>query len=158
MTWYNTPERVQALWAEAASWEGVPFRLNGRTREGVGCAGLTHAIPFTLGALPDLELPRGSSRWGDQLRVARMSNFMREHPELFEPVGLREVLPGDIITGRSGEGEYHLGTWLSDWNGQAKSFIHAVPRYGVSFSNLMDPTYVKQLVAVWRIKHESTRP
>lgn len=154
-SWYNTEERLQTLFRVVAGWMQTPFMLNGKTKEGCGCAGGQLGIHCETGALEDFELPRGTGRLGDQIALAHMSTFLETRPEFFRVH--EEVQAGDIITGRTIVGEYHLGTFLGLWKGQQQSFIHCIPKYGMSHSNLLDPTYRDRLVAVWRIKHEGER-
>ncbi len=151
---YDTEERIQLLFKVVVEWLNVPFLLNGKTKEGAGCAGSQHGIHIQTGALEPFEIPRGTTRLGDQIAIAHMSNFLKTRPEFFQ---VENPEPGDIITGKTRVGEFHLGTYLGIWKNQKRAFVHCLPRYGMSISNLFDPTYEEKRVAVWRIKHEEDR-
>lgn len=164
--WYDTPERIKALKIAAAVWIGTPFMTNGRAlREAVDCHNLTYAIHRETGALPPLDLPRGSGRVGDQKRVATMSKHLAKIPEfaaidlktIFPDAGEPEFVPGDLVTFRTRTGEYHMGTWLGEVRGQQMTVIMASRHAGVTYINLFDPTYCERVVAVWRIRGEEER-
>lgn len=147
--YYNTPERIAALHAEALTWLGTPFRTNGRAKgKAVDCHNLCYAIQRHTGAWPEFEVPRGKSGIAGQLQVRRMSNFLETRPESVL-VKDRQPLPGDIVTGNTVGGEYHMGLYLGTVNGQPHTVIMASPR-GVTLSTLADPTLRHKIVAVWR--------
>lgn len=147
--YYNSPERVEALVAEARSWIGTPFRTNGRAKgRAVDCHNLCYAIQRAVGAWPEFEVPRGQSGIAAQKQVRRMSQFFETRPESIL-VENGDPLPGDVVTGRTIGGEYHMGLYLGDVDDQGKTIIMA-KFGGVVFVNLFDPTYLKKIVAIWR--------
>lgn len=154
-SYYYTEERLQTLFQVVEGWMQTPFMLNGRSKEGAGCAGSQMAIHSETGALEWFELPKATGGLGDQIAAMHISKHLRERTEFFQVDGAPE--PGDIITVRTRVGEFHMGTFLGRWKGQEQSFVHCAPKYGMSHSNLFDPTYHERLVAVWRIKHEEDR-
>jgi probable lipoprotein NlpC len=120
------------LIAEALSWQSVPYRLGGESRDGVDCSGFVRAV---LGAaLPSrAPFPRTSEGF---------AGFGRE-------VSLIE--PGDILIFTEEGRAFHVGIALS-----AASFIHAAsdgPRRGVIISNLDEAYWAGRLGGIRRIEY-----
>lgn len=74
--------------AEALTWEGVPWRHQGRTRKGIDCAGLPILVGLSLG-LTDYN-PRDYPRRPD-------GTFLSHFEKVLERVGVVSIQPGDVI-------------------------------------------------------------
>ena len=158
-SYYDSTDRWMLLFNVVEGWLKTPFFFGGSSKEGADCGGAQLGVHIETGALEPFPIPRGVGTIADQLALARMSRFLSERPEFFmvDTPGV-----GDLMTGRiRNAGEYHIGTYLGTWHdecgAQGKAFVHCLPHYGVSISNLFNPTYSEKLVSVWRIKHEDDR-
>lgn len=147
---YSTDERIAALLAEAATWIGTPFKTNHRAKgRSVDCHNLLYALHRATEALPEFEIPRGRSGIAGQLQVRRMSDFFATRPEFADVTG-QEPIIGDILTGKTIGGEYHMGMFLGTINNQPKTCISAL-HDGVKYVNLFDPTWSEPIIANWRV-------
>ncbi len=127
-------ERVAGirLIAEALSWQAVPYRLGGESREGVDCSGFVRTVL-------SLTLPSGGP-------------FPRTS-EGFAQLGAKQTLiePGDILVFSEAGKVFHVGIALSE-----NSFIHAAsdgPRTGVIISSLHESYWAQRLSGIRRIDY-----
>lgn len=160
-SFYDSPEHQAALIAAARCWLGTPFRTNGHAcGQACDCHNLVYALHGITGAWGPFPIPRGQSGIAGMLQVRRMSSFFHTRPECREvelpdeatPDLILPLLhPGDILTGQTVGGEYHLATYLGTVDGQQGTLLSTTQRSGVSFFNLLDPSWHRPLVAVFRI-------
>ena len=156
MHYYYTDERIEALTTEARSWLGTPFRTNGHAKgQCVDCHNLTYALHRATGAFPEFEVPRGMSGIAGQLQVRRMSNFFAEKPFMELVNELDAILPGDIVTGKTIGGEYHMGTCLGDLPEMPRAVIASQARFGVALGSLANDYLTHEIVSIWRILEQS---
>ena len=89
--------------AAALSWEGVPFRHQGRSRAGVDCVGYGRCVGLELGLLDDYDVTnyRRNADGADLLRD------LRAHMGREKPIG--QALPGDVLVFRDRQFIVHLG-------------------------------------------------
>ncbi len=160
-TYFSTQERIEQLEAEAKSWIGTPFFGDGMAKGlkgGVCCHLLCYSILRNIEAIPELPIPRKQSPGlGGQIKLAKMSAWMNEQPCWVQlPKALDRIseitLIGDIVSFRIKRGEWHLGVRLPDEGGQTLRFIHCLPAFGVTVSNLHDATYDQRTFSAWRVK------
>lgn len=90
----------RALVDAARAYIGVPFRHQGRTREGMDCAGLVMAALNDLGRFPDDVEGYGMSPWLDGLQMAVEAFY---GPPTAEPIE-----PGDVLLMRFRSQPQHL--------------------------------------------------
>lgn len=120
------------LIAEALSWQGVPYRLGGQSREGVDCSGF-------VGSVLDAALPA-------------LGPFPRTS-EGFAALGKSQsgIEPGDILVFVEAGTVFHVGIALSE-----HSFIHSAsqgPRRGVIISGLDEAYWARRLGDIRRIEY-----
>ncbi|MDP0498668.1 MAG: hypothetical protein Q7P63_01085 [Verrucomicrobiota bacterium JB022] len=167
-TFYDTPERQAQLIAEARTWLHTPFRTNGSAKgKACDCHNLVYALHCATGAWGPFPIPRGQSGIAGMLQVRRMSSFFHTRPECrevelpdesFGILRLVESLqPGDILTGETIGGEYHLATFLGTVDGQLGAIVSTTHRSGVAFFNLLDPSWSRPIVTTFRILPHDVR-
>ena len=133
----------------ARKWLGTPFRTNGRAiGKAADCHNLTYALHRATGAFPAFEIPRGQCGIAGQLQVRRMSDFFAQKEFMQEVSGVK---PGDIVTGKTIGGEYHMATFLGDLPEMPQAIIAAQFRLGVTLASLANDEVADQVVAIWRI-------
>lgn len=151
-SYFQQAEQFEQLRAVAETWVGTPFALNGSLKgAGVSCQHLPTEIYKECGMNVEWMPPRGTGGAADQEKENRMSAFIAATGRfLLVPmaVGAYERLqPGDLLTFRVVRGEYHLGLFMER---QGLIFLHTISPYGVSYSNLYDPTYAQRFLNAWR--------
>lgn len=88
--------------AEALSWEGVPFRHQGRSRSGVDCVGYGRCIGRELGLLGETDATNyRRNADGVDLLAALRANMGREKP-------INQALPGDVLVFRDRQFIIHV--------------------------------------------------
>ncbi|MBX6323088.1 MAG: C40 family peptidase [Rhodospirillaceae bacterium] len=104
-----------AIIAAARSWKGVPWRHQGRSRQGVDCVGLVVAVARDLGLHP-VDWTAYRRHAADREIVARFRAQLHEVP-------LAEAQPGDVLLFREQAYPCHAAI-LSVWHG-VPHIIHA---------------------------------
>jgi len=110
----NSRHVVKQLNAQLSQWRGTPYRYGGLERSGVDCSG------FVFRTYRD--------RFGIVLPRTTIAQT-----KLGTKVSRKELLPGDLVFFKTGEGEYGLHVGIYDSNGK---FIHASTSRGVIRSSL----------------------
>jgi len=168
-TWFNTPERIDALEAAALSWVGTPFVANSRVkgkRGGTCCHMLAEQIYLEAGHTLPFQAPSASMKWSDISKVSLIEKFFDTQTDLFQtlenlrtsaksadktlpspdPCLLTPVsLPGDVVGFRIGGCIHHVGIALSGGR-----FVHCMRGMGTKIFNLNDPTYAPRIEKIWR--------
>lgn len=119
-----------ALYLQAASWLGVPYRNGGTTRRGIDCSGLS--VQLYQGVY-GTKLPRSTT---EQLSTSKR----------VRKGALRE---GDLVffsSSKSPRRVAHVGIYLKDGR-----FVHASSSRGVMVSNLNETYYRKHWMRGGRI-------
>lgn len=141
-SWFNTPGRISALQAEAASWIGTPFFPNGNTKGmGVSCQKIVSEIYKAVGCC-SVEVPDVSMAHARFSRDASIvADFMDGRSEVAR---VDSPEPGDMLGFRIYRVIHHCGLYLGD-----SRFIHA-SEAGTNYGYLSDATYSSRLAAIWR--------
>lgn len=126
----NDPNKT--LYAEAASWIGVPYKYGGMTKRGTDCSGLTFQLH--------------KSTYNTTLRrtAAEMARYN------VKTIKKNELMPGDLVffaTSNNKKEVTHVGVYLKD-----NFFIHASSIAGVVVNNLNEDYYKKRLIKCGRVK------
>ena len=109
------PEAARAaLLEQYLDWAGVPYRMGGRSREGLDCSGF---IQLTYLQRFGVELPRDTSA---QRGVGRKVEPSR-------------LLPGDLVFFDTGPTGRHVGIYVGK-----RQFLHVSSSTGVMLSRLDD--------------------
>lgn len=151
-TYFQQAQQIEKLLAVAETWVGTPFVLNGNIKgAGVSCQHLPAEIYKECGLNVEWTPPRGTGGAADQEKENRMSEFIAATNQ-FIMVPMADgnynlLMPGDLLTFRVVRGEYHLGLFLAQ---SGLIFLHTISPYGVSYSNLFDPTYATRFLKAWR--------
>lgn len=95
------PVDVAARIERARSFIGTPFRLQGRTRDGLDCVGLIAVIHDLKDVAPDNYGLRGVDRTAAEV-------LLRRHFKLRFDGAPR---PGDVLLLLPGSAQLHLGLW-----------------------------------------------
>lgn len=151
-TWYNTPERIDALEKAAREWVGTPFVANSRIQGphgGTCCHMLAEQLYIAAGYPLGFDVPAGSMRWSSVSTVSLIAQFFDERPDIFQRVDLAaiEMMPGDVIGFRIGGCVHHVGVVL-----RGGKFVHCMRGLGTKIFNLNDPTYARRIDIIWRPK------
>lgn len=114
---------------EARTWIGVPYRHQGRGRNGVDCLGLLQMIAEKLGIAGYDELDYSRNPSG--LRMARL---LGEHLQRIEYVEARE---GDILHMATAKEPQHLAIISND---EPRRIIHSSAMHGRVLEQSIEPT------------------
>lgn len=129
----------EALARAAASFTGVPFRLYGRSREGVDCVGLLLCSLAQCGRTPPA--PRGYGL--RNLHPDRHFSCLAEAGFAPLPAGV-DRSPGDVLVVTPGPAQQHLLIALD-----AESYIHA--HAGLRRVVVSPGPVMWQLLHCWRL-------
>ncbi len=124
----NDPIMVMALLSEQQNeWQGTPYVLGGKTRNGVDCSGF---VQTTFMDRFNISLPRMTK---DQ---ANYGHFIDKD----------EIQTGDLVFFKTGRGlnGYHVGIYVKE-----DKFLHASTKGGVIYSSLESPYWKK---AYWQAR------
>lgn len=151
-SWFNTPQRLDALRTQFLAWVGTPFLPNScqrGMRGGVSCQKLSAAIYRGAGFV-DIDPPEVSMSHARFSRESLVEPWMDKREE-FERIplipGETIILTGDLLGFRIGGAVHHLGVAA----GQA-NFFHVIEGQAAQLAWLTDPTWRKRLAAIWRPK------
>ncbi|MBX3736750.1 MAG: hypothetical protein KF715_08680 [Candidatus Didemnitutus sp.] len=149
--WFNTDERIAALWTEQQRWFGTPFIAHAASHgHGVDCVNLQHEIFANVGAIPRLELPAYSLDYAKHSTRPQLLLFLLTHPQLagrfvmVAPSG--KLAPGDLIGLRSGRVDHHLAS-VNPWD----EAVHAIEEVGVVRTKLNDAKFAARVLYVMRL-------
>jgi len=176
-SYFDEPDKAAALYREARSWLGTPFRecyhdfstdvkgVNG----GIDCVGLVQEIMRRSAGVEKFLFKREAADYqvhqtGDKIldwmrgkiddpQSKRLAEILVELPipdEVTDPdaVTPRDFFkPGDICVLRHGS-LFHMPIIFDD----DLHFVNALPRMGVIEGTIQDSTYSIHLVAVFRLK------
>ncbi|MEO0797159.1 MAG: hypothetical protein AAFX93_18555 [Verrucomicrobiota bacterium] len=156
--YYSQRHRQRNFIQEAESWLDTKFRTNAKAKgKFVDCHNLQASIHIACGALgSDFPVPRGMSQVAAQRQIATMYRFLKNRPE-FEEVQDGEYEVGDLLTGKAGNGEYHMAGYLGEYGEQEDCIITCISGPGVVIRNLRDPSWSNKLIGHWRIIEEWAR-
>lgn len=104
--------------SEARTWIGTPWRHQGRTKQGIDCAGLVVKVAHTL-QFTDFDIL-------DYARNTRGMEFMRYFGEHMDEIPIVQVQEGDVILFRDSKFPCHSAI-VSSKQGE-KHIIHAYAR------------------------------
>jgi cell wall-associated NlpC family hydrolase len=133
--YFETPERIAALDAEARTWIGTPFFAHSCAKGrdgGVDCVHLVQDILTTCGAMERQVLPSFPMDWADHrsesvvLGVFTNDSYFAEHFVAL-PFPATQAEPGDILCFRMGACVHHIGLMLLGGH-----FIHALKPEGAT--------------------------
>ena len=128
----NSGERKEsALYREAMSWLGVPYKYGGHSRRGTDCSGLVMEVYKTV--YNKAIIHHSADIYSKQCRRIKESE-LREGDLVF----FTFVKSGKIS---------HVGIYL-----RKRQFIHASSSRGVIINSLDEPYYAKGFVAAGRLK------
>lgn len=132
--------------AEARTYIGTPWRHQGRSREGIDCAGLVLKVMHAM-RVSDFD----TSDYSRQAQDETMLELCREH---LQPAVFADALPGDVAVMRFGANR-HTG-FFADYPHGGLSLIHAFsnyPRRVVEhrFSDDWLRSYKAALIGVFRL-------
>ena len=144
--WFNTPERIDALRAEALVWLGTPFFPNSNTpgpRGGVSCQKLAGEIYRRVGccAVDVPEVAMAHARFSSDSLVVP---FMDGLP-MFRRQDTAALAAGDLVGFEIGNTVHHVAIMLS-----SRNFIHCIYGVGANFGSMDDPTWSSRLRNAWR--------
>ncbi len=151
-TWFNTPQRLDALRTQFLAWVGTPFLPNScqrGMRGGVSCQKLAAAIYRGVG-LVDVDPPEvamSHARFSRESIVEPWMDSRKEFTRVPIGPGSTVILTGDLLGFRIGSAVHHLGIAA----GQAQ-FFHVIEGQSAQLGWLTDPTWRKRLGAIWRPK------
>lgn len=131
--------------AAARGWLGVPFRHQGRTRDGIDCGGLAIRIASELGLSSfDVSgyrrLPAGAG--GITIEGICEREMCR--------VGVRELAPGDVALFLVGRRPRHLAV-LGDYYAGGLSMIHAYEPAGRVVETRFDASWRASLFEAYAL-------
>ncbi len=116
---------------EAQTWIGTPYKYaENKKHKGSDCSGMVLSV--YLDAL-GIKLPRNSAA----------------QAEFCTPIGLRQVLPGDLVffaTGKDPDRVSHVGIMLDYEN-----FIHVSTSKGVVISKITTPYYTRTIMGFGKV-------
>ena len=137
-----TPESVIT---EARSWVGVKFRHQGRTREGMDCAGLLLYVAREL-ELSSIEPPpyrRVPARVGNSTIQATCETHMRS-------IDARYMGPGDVALFAFFGRPWHLAI-VAPYGTAELSIVHAYEPAGRVVQTRLDEVWRSRMVAAYAL-------
>ena len=151
---YNTPARIAALQAAAASWLGTPFMGNANVKgAGVSCQTLAANLYIESGFLPaDFAIVKAPMDWSHAHTDSLIVKAMAALPQLFAPIGpfvpanKFPFQPGDFLGFKIGGCVHHCAVLLKR-DGQ---IIHSLRGHGTVYSTILDASYLTRLTHAWR--------
>ena len=96
-----------AIVAEAATWEGVPFKHQGRSRAGVDCVGLGICVGRAVGLLGTYDITNYRRNADGQDLLREFRGAMRREKLV------NQARPGDVFLLRDRQFVIHVGIVLS---------------------------------------------
>ncbi|MBN8249105.1 MAG: C40 family peptidase [Verrucomicrobia bacterium] len=141
---FSTPERVEALQAAAAAWQGTPFAANSCSRGvGVSCQHLAAAL-LREGAGLHLDPPNVDMAHAEFSDESLVEPWM-DGQTAFVSIPPGVVKPGDVLGFRLRRVVHHVGVCISPG-----AFVHSLDGIGTVVSSLADATWRGRLRRVWR--------
>lgn len=131
-----------ALITEARSYLGVRFRHQGRSRQGVDCAGLIAVCLIALGREPADVEAYGREPLNQGLRAMLVENFG-------EPIAKAEMQPGDVALMRFRGEPSHVGL-VTDYPYDGLAMIHAFAQVKKVVEHRLDSEWLGHIVEVFR--------
>jgi cell wall-associated NlpC family hydrolase len=133
------------LEAAAQHWNGTPWRDNSAVRgEGANCVGAVAGVLRDAGlALPDI--PNGPSNWAKHQSHSLMEAWLDSHPEIFQPVEIDDLRPGDVLGFSVGRCIHHLGVLLPGGR-----WIQCNSTMGTAILSTAEPVFKRRLTRAWR--------
>jgi cell wall-associated NlpC family hydrolase len=136
---------MNAIVNEARKWIGVRWVHQGRSREGIDCAGL---------AIEVLKITHGSSfDKSDYPRIASDESMAQLCDGMLERIDRSQMSPGDVAVFQFGP-QRHMAI-LGDYFAGGLSLIHAyalAPRKVVEVR--FDEKWMSRLLGAWRVPQE----
>lgn len=126
--------------AEARSLIDVPFKHQGRSREGLDCVGVAIMVVHALG-LSDFDI----TDYGRAPNVEQMRGLLEKH---LDYVPFRDVQPGDILWLRAPEPQ-HLAIVTST---EPLMMVHAFSKVGRVVETGVDRFWRKHIVACFKYR------
>jgi cell wall-associated NlpC family hydrolase len=119
----------------AREWIGVPFRHQGRTRDGIDCAGVVIKVAHALG-LSSFDAT-GYRRLPAGIGQEKIEDVCRR-----EMIAIEEAKagPGDVVLYYMGNRPRHLAV-LADYHAGGLSIVHAYEPAGRVTENRPDPRW-----------------
>ncbi len=145
---FNTPDRIIALRAAAASWLGTPFMGNAAVKgAGVSCQTLVASIYIESGFLPpDFEIVKAPMDWSHAQTESLVVKAVSSLPHFFKPIEGMSLATGDLVGFKIGGCVHHCGIVVDAGN----RFIHCLRGHGTVYSEIRDATYLSRLENAWR--------
>lgn len=144
---FNNPERIAALAAEAERWRGTPWCANSDApgpQGGVSCHNLPRAVYIATNALTE-SFPKIVGYPNRHAKQSVIEPFLDSRPE-FIRVEPSEIRPGDLLGLNIFRCVDHLGVLLN-----GSDFIHVLMHKLTTIDSLThDPTWSSRLSAAWR--------
>ncbi len=125
---------------EARSWLGVKWLHQGRSREGVDCAGLVIKVAHGLG-LTDFD----TADYARQATDETMLGLCREH---LTPISLADIEPGDVLVMRF-DNQRHIGI-AGDYLYGGLSLIHAYASARQVVEHRLDSVWLARVIGAFR--------
>lgn len=131
-----------AIVTEARTWIGVRWLHQGRTREGVDCAGLVIKVAHELG-LSTFD----TADYARQAIDEAMLELCRGH---LQPIGRQDIRPGDVLVMRF-ENQRHIGV-VGDYIYGGLSLIHAYAPNRKVVEHRFDSVWMSRVIGCFRFR------
>jgi len=140
---FDTPEKIDALEAEARTWVDTPFVPHAMVKQaGADCVHLVAGIYLACGALKKLKTERYALDEGNHLKASKVSNWFANRQDFQRVENLK---PGDALVFNLAIVGHHVGLMLT-----GDEFIHAFPGRRVQISYLRESFYASRIVEIQR--------
>lgn len=128
---------------EARTWLGVPWVHQGRSRDGIDCAGLAQQVAAAVRGYA-FDITNYAAQATDETMLALCAEHM-------DSVRLNAMEPGDIVVVRFGD-QRHMGL-IGDYpHGVELSLIHASTYFNKVVEHRLDGVWRRRCLAAFRLR------
>lgn len=147
MSFYDAPEAIRALEAEAASWIGTPFAPHAAVMgAGVDCVRLAAALYLATGALREAPAwPKYRVDSGKHRDRSALLEWLENSPRFRRLEEGAAAGAGDLAVYIIGRSVHHAAVILNP-----RTLIHVLEEANVVYGDPTDSTLSSRLHSIWR--------
>ena len=129
--------------SKAREFLGVPYKHQGRTRQGCDCGGLIITVMKELGY--EIKDMHGYSKTPDGYTLQKLAR------EEAIPISINEIVPGDFVIIRFRQNPQHVAL-VTDHPSGGLGLLHSYESVGKVVEHRLDSKWCKRIVSAYRFK------